>query len=216
MRCLYIQMHTLQKAQHDSGATEAVPPIPVLLQAVDPSTSRSPPALYRWNPGIGLHFYTSAQPCGNASIKRWAKGKTEKWHDLPPDQLPHLPHERIQLHARKEGQAMFLVKRFRPAANQREGSPHGGPDSETAPSLDIAAAGSSETPQVCKKQEGEQHLPAACAAALTGNGQTASCSDKIARWNVLGVQGGLMLNILSEPVYMQSITIGHKCVPWTW
>jgi len=34
-----------------------------------------------------------------------------------------------------------------------------------------------------------------------------SCSDKIARWNVLGVQGSL-LSLYTEPIYFKSIIIG--------
>ena len=35
-----------------------------------------------------------------------------------------------------------------------------------------------------------------------------SCSDKVARWNYLGVQGSLLAAIL-EPIYLTSITIGQ-------
>ena len=34
-----------------------------------------------------------------------------------------------------------------------------------------------------------------------------SCSDKIYRWNILGIQGGLLINLLTQPIYLQSITI---------
>ena len=36
-----------------------------------------------------------------------------------------------------------------------------------------------------------------------------SCSDKFARWNILGIQGSLLSNFLLEPLYLSTIIVGE-------
>ncbi|WRT70027.1 uncharacterized protein IL334_007020 [Kwoniella shivajii] len=40
-----------------------------------------------------------------------------------------------------------------------------------------------------------------------------SCSDKIASWSVLGIQGGLLSNLFREPIYLDGIVIGGIEIP---
>ncbi|KAJ9591684.1 hypothetical protein L9F63_001771 [Diploptera punctata] len=38
-----------------------------------------------------------------------------------------------------------------------------------------------------------------------------SCSDKLARWNVVGCQGALLSLLIDKPIYFQSVIIGGGC-----
>lgn len=38
---------------------------------------------------------------------------------------------------------------------------------------------------------------------------SASCSDKLAKWNVLGIQGALIFHLLKRPIYIDSITFSN-------
>ncbi|KNC75898.1 hypothetical protein, variant [Sphaeroforma arctica JP610] len=52
-------------------------------------------------------------------------------------------------------------------------------------------------------------IPPGTAPHGYGLGCVKTCSDKIAKWNVLGLQGGLLSHYL-QPIFMQSLTVGRK------
>jgi Adenosine-deaminase (editase) domain len=182
-------------------------------------------------PGVTIHLYTSAQPCGNATIKRWAQGASEKAHtDLMTNQLPSIPHAPLLLHARQEGQAMRLVKgepgsatasSSLEAANRMTGHHRGSHRQGSAAVLTQTGGGVERADQPAQAssdraaQANGNTLPAfaippGTALPGTGQGHIATCSDKIARWNVLGLQGALLMQLIPQPLYLTSITIGQK------
>ena len=129
-----------------------------------------------------LHFYSSSVPCGNASIKRWAHPKRPTQYDLlPPTQYPNEPHLPLYIMQPEQGQVALLVKRERGVGSNAEVSAACHPH--------IIAPGS--------------------APVHTGRGSILTCSDKIAVWNAVGVQGCL-LSCLVAPMYIQTCTIGRK------
>ena len=143
--------------------------------------------------GIRFHLYTSSQPCGNASIKRWAKVKPVRFrNDLSEDCFPLDPHTRLQItpESRSEGQVALLVKRNNPTSNEP------------------ARLSDTMTPDT-KTDASAVHIPAGTALPSTGEGNVMCCSDKIAMWNAVGIQGAL-LNTYIEPVYLSTITVGRK------
>ena len=83
----------------------------------EPSICRLPAAggeRFRLLDGLTFHLYSSSQPCGNASIKRWGKAHGgERFPDLADYQLPAGKHNRLSIpkHARLEGMLALAVKR---------------------------------------------------------------------------------------------------------
>mmetsp|Transcript_14883 Transcript_14883/g.40717 ORF Transcript_14883/g.40717 Transcript_14883/m.40717 type:complete len:199 (+) Transcript_14883:175-771(+) len=68
----------------------------------------------RLQPGLTIHMYTSSVPCGNASLRRWAKPPRKDDEmavgsgALTAGGWPSAAHPRILIHAREEGQVRIF------------------------------------------------------------------------------------------------------------
>ncbi len=141
---------------------------------------------YKMKDSVSVHLYSSSQPCGNATIKRWAKAKrAAEFPELPAHCLPAslLHHTNFFPKAIDEGEIAALVK------------------------TNNAVASSAS---ICSSSSSSRHVPPGMALSSSGAGNVMSCSDKLAAWNALGLQGALPSLLLPRPIYLRSITVGRK------
>jgi len=158
--------------------------------------------------GVTLHMYTSSAPCGNSCLKKFAQMSKEKFQDnLNPDEWPTADHKPMPSHSTPLGQLSLLVKKD--ALCNNDGKNY----SESKG--DILDENSFEPP-LTKKQKtwpatiSDDWCPPGTSTVYLKKGTIHTCSDKICRWNCIGLQGSLLASILESPLYMTSLTVGRK------
>lgn len=161
-----------------------------LIVAV-PSSDEDGEALHRprFRTDISIHFYSSSAPCGNACVRRWAKPPGDDIFDaeLSPNEWPRRPHRLFRATHRAEGEVAVLCKVD--------------PLADAPPTI---ATGGFPPPGTC--------LPDDAAAS-----SRASCSDKLARWCSVGLEGSLVRSLVdsaSRTLAPDTVTVGRKfCRP---
>jgi hypothetical protein len=171
-----------------SSSTGALRPDGILERS---TTSSS----YRLRSGVTIHFYTSSAPCGNATLKKFAKMSKEKYReDLGPEEWPKDPHEPIHGSSIKLGQFALLIKK----------------DSESS-TVDETLVPPPSNPKAWPAMISDDWTPPGTTIVGTKHkGSIHTCSDKICRWNYLGLQGSLLASLFEGPLYPSSLTVGRK------
>ena len=188
---------------------------------------------YRLKPNVTLHFYASSAPCGNATLKKFVKMEKEVFDaSLGPDEWPQTAHTPIAAHSLRLGQFALLVKKDGSAsASQDEGNAVDGSASasqDEGNAVEMVSTPQQLSEETCDQREVEQQpkkkkktkiwpcresdawCPPSCSITRYNKGTIHSCSDKICRWNCIGLQGSFLMPLLEAPMYMTTLTVGRK------
>lgn len=123
--------------------------------------------------------------------------------DLGNDEWPLEAHEPMLGHSIPLGQFALLVKKD-----------PGAPKEHLRPIPPVSAAcsleGRSKKPRLHPARDTTDWCPPGTSTVWSGQGSIHTCSDKICRWNYLGLQGSLLASLMQKPIYMSTLTVGRK------
>uniref|UniRef100_A0A182FMH1 Uncharacterized protein n=1 Tax=Anopheles albimanus TaxID=7167 RepID=A0A182FMH1_ANOAL len=144
--------------------------------------------------------------------------KETETHSTEPEEEPifNKPSSESGLYTLKEGIYFHLYINTAPCGDARVFSPHENDSMDVDKHPNRKARGQLRT----KVESGEGTIPVKSSEGIQTwdgvlQGQrllTMSCSDKISRWNVLGLQGSLLASII-QPIYLHSIVLGSLLHP---
>jgi hypothetical protein len=141
----------------------------------------------------------------------------EKFLDeLGDNEWPQTLHEPMHGHSVKLGQFSLLVKKDREnndtvdeaVSNDQEDQQDDDSSSRKRPLQDSKP--SKKGKKAWPASTTDDWCPPGTSIVPLEKGSLHTCSDKICRWNMLGVQGSLLTSILEAPLYMSTLTVGRK------
>eukprot|EP00984_Skeletonema_dohrnii_P010951 scaffold4319_cov133-Skeletonema_dohrnii-CCMP3373.AAC.5 len=165
---------------------------------------------YRLKSNVTIHFYASSAPCGNATLKKFVKMEKEVFDaSLGPDEWPQSAHKPIGAHSLRLGQFALLVKKDNNVTTQQQQQQQQLPEKK-CDQAEIEQQPRRKKTKIWPCREDDAWCPPSCSITNYNKGTIHSCSDKICRWNCIGLQGSFLMPLLDSPMYMTTLTVGRK------
>lgn len=172
---------------------------------------------FRLKPKVSFHFYTSHTPCGDASI--FPKAEDVDVGDcVSPCNDVLQEQERCQMPS-SYNFSEFKTEEKNVKRNHDNLCRNDFDELVTVKKqkVDIHRTGAKCVPGESKQDPRAPGLGYHILGAIRtkpGRGDptlSVSCSDKLMRWNSVGIQGALLSQLLSSPIYMESIIVDGGC-----
>ncbi|XP_018804214.1 PREDICTED: tRNA-specific adenosine deaminase 1 [Bactrocera latifrons] len=151
---------------------------------------------FRLRPELSFHFVSTQTPCGDACIRNEAIEEKSTKEDRNINDAPTEPKQK--------------KRKTNNENNEKEGYTPNGDDNIGAPLQECPNDAVYTGAKLIGLTDEQDAMQQKIGAVRTKPGRgdrtlSMSCSDKLARWNVFGVQGALLDTLLAQPIYFETL-----------